>query len=166
MMRKNFEEYKYRILVDSYDEALEIKKGHDDGGYYWIQPVSVGEKTGNEIQKIKEYGEYEISIEYIVFEYFLLDIMKKNYDSQLIYNQQREIDSVVESNEVFEDCIVHNYYTYTCMEKMLLEYEDLINSLEIDDTKLIKEAYKKNFAEYYTAMHIIMNIELCNNCAY
>ena len=138
-------------LVDHYEEAFEIKKGHDSGAYYWIQPVSVNEKTGDEDQKVDEYEEAEISIKNVFFEYFLLNIMKKYYDSNLIYNQQRSIDSVIESNEVFEYCIVHNFYTYTCMKKMLKEYEDLIDLLETDDTELIKELYKKNFEGYYKA---------------
>lgn len=75
--------------------------------------------------------------------------MKKYYDSQLIYNQQRDIDCVVESNEVFEYCIVHNFYTYACMEMILGEYENMIKAFDIDvtcaeESKTVK-GFLKNF---------------------
>lgn len=74
--------------------------------------------------------------------------MSKYYDAQLIYNQQRHIDCT-ESNEVFESFLVHNFYTYTCMEKMLTEYEERIKALETNEIELIKATYKQYFMEHY-----------------
>ena len=135
-------------MTEAEFELFEIKKEHDSGAYFWIQPVTVEEKSEDKLQQVKEYADAEISISDICFGDFLYGIMKKHYDAKLIYNQQRHID-ITESNEVFEWYLVHNFYTYECMEKMLVEYEELTSILETDDVEKIKEIYKLNFRQHF-----------------
>ena len=124
---------------------IEIKEGHDSGGYFWIRPVRiehVSKITWDEVERLAE----EISIEEGDVDCFLAYFFYKHFDNEMYYNKHRfEMGYITE----FQWYLTFNFFTYDAMRNMLADIENVIMLLENDSSNQLLIPVKESFSIIY-----------------
>ena len=132
------------------EKMFEITKGHDPGACFWIQPVRVHSKECFGWDAVEECPEEEISLnEEDVFS-FLQYFFRKYFNEYLIYNRERE-DNSIDSTAgdtlaaCFEWYLTHNFYDYHTAERMAADMESYADNLEQSGLECVPEEYLKYY---------------------
>ncbi len=129
-------------MNDKLEDKIEIIKGHDPGGYFWIMPVKIDKnRKPSFMDPFKEMRDFEISIDEMDVHSFLAYFLFKYFNPELSANKLRKIDDLDEI-DTFAWYLEYNIYTYEEIKLILEDIKNLINILSNHPTKeIIQKAY-------------------------